>query len=203
MQTFEITATALTLLCIILAVKEKIWTFPLGLIGTAMYFYIFYSQRVYSSMLLQTVFFAFNVYGLYRWTHPKKEESNSDNTLAVSGLTVNQRIITAILIVFLTVVLSFVMSHLNQWLPALFPEAAKSVWIDTYILSASLVAQYLMAVKKWENWIIWLMVDVIATPFYFITVGWVTGLLYLVFVFTSASGIVEWRKSLKNKHKNL
>jgi nicotinamide mononucleotide transporter len=200
MQIFEITAIAVTLLCIILAVKEKIWTFPFGIVGTLMYFYIFFQQRVYSSMTLQAVFLAFNIYGLYKWTHPDKNEAKADNTLAVSSLTNRQRILTVVIIAVLVLALGFVMSNLNNWLPKIFPEPAKYVWIDTFILSASLAGQYLMAVKKWENWVLWLVVDILATPFYFITVGWATGLLYLVFVFTAVSGIIEWRKSLRQNN---
>jgi nicotinamide mononucleotide transporter len=52
-----------------------------------------------------------------------------------------------------------------------------------------------MAVKKLENWAIWFVVDLVSAPFYLITVGWATGILYLVFIFTAIVGWREWRKS--------
>ncbi|MDR1887603.1 MAG: nicotinamide riboside transporter PnuC [Prevotellaceae bacterium] len=199
----EIIASILTFLCILFAVKEKIWTFPIGMIGTAMYFFVFFMQRVYSSMTLQIMFFAFNAYGLYKWTHPgKKDSAKSDNTLAVTLLTSKSRVLTIVIIAVLTMALGYVMSNLNNWLPALFPEEAKYVYIDTSILAASLVAQYLMAIKKLENWAIWFAVDIVSAPFYFITVGWATGILYLVFIFTAVMGWIEWKKSYKSTSKD-
>jgi nicotinamide mononucleotide transporter len=198
MSILEIVATVLTFLCIVCAVKENIWTFPLGMLGTALYFFVFFQSRVYSSMTLQIVFFAFNAYGLYKWKHPAASEVvKDDHTLAVTVMSLRGRIQTLAVILLLTATLTFIMSHLHLWLPTLFPEKAQYVYIDTFILSASLVAQYLMAVKKLENWAIWLVVDLISAPFYFITVGIPTGILYLVFIFTAVSGLIEWNRSYR------
>jgi nicotinamide mononucleotide transporter len=192
----EITASILSFLCILFAVKEKIWTFPIGMISTTMYFFVFFMQRVYSSMTLQIMFFAFNAYGLYKWTHPgKKDIAKSDNTLAVTKLRSQGIILVTIIIAVLTLSLGYVMSNLHNWLPSLFPDEAKYVYIDTAILSASLVAQYLMAIKKLENWAIWFLVDIVSAPFYFITVGWATGILYFIFIFTAVMGWIEWKKT--------
>jgi nicotinamide mononucleotide transporter len=146
------------------------------------------------------MFFAFNAYGLYKWTHPgEKDAAKSDNTLAVTLLRFKGRLLTVVIIAFLTLTLGYVMSNLHNWLPSLFPEEAKYVYIDTAILSASLVAQYLMAVKKLESWAIWFLVDIVSAPFYFITVGWATGILYFVFIFTAVMGWIEWKKSAGKK----
>jgi nicotinamide mononucleotide transporter len=193
----EVISSVLSFACILCAVKEKIWTFPIGMVSTAMYFFVFFMQRVYSSMTLQIMFFAFNAYGLYKWTHPgEKDAAKLDNTLAVTLLKFKGRVITLALIAVLTLALGYVMSHLHNWLPSLFPEEAKYVYIDAAILSASLVAQYLMAIKKLESWAIWFLVDVVSAPFYFITVGWATGILYFVFIFTAVMGWIEWKKSV-------
>jgi nicotinamide mononucleotide transporter len=193
----EIISSILSFFCILFAVKEKIWTFPIGMISTAMYFFVFFMQRVYSSMTLQIMFFAFNIYGLYKWTHPgKKDVAKADNTLAVTVLKSQGRILVIAVIVILTVMLGYVMSNLHNWLPSFFPEEAKYVYLDTAILSASLVAQYLMAIKKLESWALWFLVDVVSAPFYFIIVGWATGILYFVFIFTAVMGWIEWKKNV-------
>ena len=169
-------------------------TFPLGMVATAMYFYIFFEQRVYSSMILQAVFFLFNAYGLYRWTHPASGEANADNQLAVTVCTRPQRWLCVLLVALFTLIWGYVSSRLHIWLPSLFPEPAEYAGIDAFILSASLAGQYLMAIKKLENWVLWLIVDLVAAPFYAITVGWFTGGLYLVFIFTAIAGFRQWRK---------
>jgi nicotinamide mononucleotide transporter len=192
----EVTSSVLTFVCILLAAKEKIRTFPVGMISTAMYFFVFFMQRVYSSMTLQIMFFAFNAYGLYKWTHPgKKDAAKADNTLAVTLLSFKGRVWTATIIAVLTLLLGYVMSNLHNWLPSLFAGEAKYVYLDTAILSASLVAQYLLAIKKLESWAIWFLVDIVSAPFYFITVGWATGILYFVLIFTAVMGWREWKRN--------
>jgi nicotinamide mononucleotide transporter len=192
----EVVSSVLSFLCILFAVKEKIWTFPIGMVSTAMYFFVFFMQRVYSSMILQIMFFVFNAYGLYKWTHPgKKDTAKADNTLAVTLLKYKGRVWIATIIIILTMSLGYVMSNLHTWLPSFFPQKAQYVYLDTAILSASLVAQYLMALKKLESWAIWFLVDVVSAPFYFITVGWATGILYFIFIFTAVMGWKEWKKN--------
>ena len=194
---FESGAVLITFLCVLAAVRQKIITFPLGMAGTGMYFAIFYMQRVYSSMILQVVFFSFNVYGFYKWTHPDPDKADSNNRLSVTILTIGQRATVLFIVILLTCVSGYASSNYHIWFPEFFPEPAKYVFIDAFILSASLVAQYLMAIKKLENWVIWLIIDLIAAPFYFLTVGAGTGLLYTVFIVTAVAGLTGWYKSYK------
>ncbi|MDR2562515.1 MAG: nicotinamide riboside transporter PnuC [Prevotellaceae bacterium] len=193
----EALAVLLTFLCILAAVREKILTFPLGMTATAIYFYIFFIQHVYSSMILQAVFFVFNAYGLYRWTHPASGRANSENRLAVTLCSRRQRMICVLSVIIITVTWGYISGRLHIWIPALFTEPAEYANIDAFILAASLVGQYLMAIKKLENWIFWFTVDIVAAPFYTITVGWFTGTLYLVFIFTAISGFFNWKKNLR------
>jgi nicotinamide mononucleotide transporter len=60
-----------------------------------------------------------------------------------------------------------------------------------------------MAVKKLESWAIWFLVDIVSAPFYFITVGWATGILYFVFIFTAVMGWIEWKKSAASANLEL
>ncbi|MDR1372863.1 MAG: nicotinamide riboside transporter PnuC [Dysgonamonadaceae bacterium] len=195
MGVLEFIAVIFTFVSIVLAVKEKILTFPLAIAGTLLFLCIFFSHRVYSSAVLQLVFLSFNIFGWWRWTHPKEGEAKDDKTLVVSILSWKSRILAFVVSLVLYIILVFIMSHLHTWLPTFFPEEANYVWIDTFILAASLTGQYLMSVKKLENWIFWIAVDIVAAPFYFITVGYATGLMYLAFIFTGFMGFLNWRKS--------
>ncbi|GHV58254.1 nicotinamide mononucleotide transporter [Bacteroidia bacterium] len=193
----ELIAIIFTFASILLAVKEKIYTFPLAIAGTLLFVYIFYSHRVYASASLQLVFLGFNIFGWWRWLHPNKGEEKADKTLAVSRLKFQQLMLTIGITVILYFILVYIMSHLHLWIPAIFTQEARFVWIDNFILASSIVGQYLMAIKKIENWAWWLAVDVIAAPFYFFTVGYPTGLMYLAFIATGIMGLTSWYKSMK------
>ncbi|MDR2466678.1 MAG: nicotinamide riboside transporter PnuC [Prevotellaceae bacterium] len=206
MSKIEIIASAISLLCILCAVREKIATFPLGMCSTALYGYIFFSQRLYSSMSLQAVFFVFNAYGIYKWTHPAEKNAAPDNTLAVTTLDAKARLLALATVALLTLLLGYLTSSLHRLLPALFPDEAFAeippdyrllcIYIDAFLLSASILAQYLMALKKIENWVIWFIVDIISAPLYAATVGAATGILYLVFIVTAIAGFAAWNRSI-------
>jgi nicotinamide mononucleotide transporter len=197
MSALELIAVVFTFTCIALATKEKIWTFPFAIVGTLLFLYLFFRHRVYSSALLQLFFLSFNIFGWWKWTHPKRNEAKADKTLAVSILSWKGRLTTGLVLIGVYAVLALITTHLHTWAPSLFPEEAKHAGIDTFILSASLVSQYLMSIKKLENWVFWIAVDVVAAPFYFLTVGAATGIMYLAFIFTGFLGLLNWRKSYR------
>ncbi|MDR0541507.1 MAG: nicotinamide riboside transporter PnuC [Dysgonamonadaceae bacterium] len=202
MSTLEIIAVVFTFTSIVLAVKEKIWTFPLAIVGILLFLYLFFGHRVYSSAVLQLVFLSFNIFGWWKWTHPKEDETKDDKMLAVSILSWKGRVAVPAISIVLYIGLVFVMSHLHTWLPAIFPNEASYVWIDTFILAASLTGQYLMSIKKLENWVFWIAVDLVAAPFYFFTVGYATGLMYLAFIFTGFMGFSSWKRSYHQTMKS-
>jgi nicotinamide mononucleotide transporter len=197
MSVLEIIAVTFTFFSILLSTKEKIWTFPLALIGTSLFLILFFKHNDYSSAALQLIFIAFNIFGWYHWLYPsKKDQAKADKTLAVSRMSLPFMMLMIAITAVLYFVLVFVMSHVHIWIPIL--EPTRFVWISTFILTASIVGQYLMAVKKLENWAWWIAVDIIAAPYYFFLLELrPTGILYLVFIGTGFLGLHSWKKSYK------
>ena len=193
----EAAATVLTLACIIFAARANIATFTLGVLSTILYFLFFYQARLYSSMALQVIFLCFNIYGYYQWTRPKTGEENDKNQLKVGRYKANKYWLFAGIIVVGTIIWGLIMSHPPTALAIEFAEA-KYPYIDAFILVASLVAQYMLAKKKIENWIIWIIVDVIATGLYAASGAIFTAILYGVLVFNAIYGLYEWKKMYKN-----
>lgn len=194
----EACAVCTSFLCILFAIKEKIATFPFGILSTSLYFFVFYQFHLYSSMLLQLPFFGFNCYGYYKWTHPDNDKKKNGQ-LKVTVCTQRQRWLYGLLIAVGTLLWGTVSSKLNVWWPVLFSEPAQYAYADAFLLVVSLAAQYMVAIKKLENWILWLVVNVVATILYVATEAWFTAALYAVLIGSAIAGWVEWQKSYRTQ----
>ena len=150
----DIVASALGLACVVLAGRNSKYNFWVGYLYTAALFFLFWNKNLYASLLLQPVSLAINVLGHYRWTHPREGEASSkdDKALKVSRLTPAAAVIC--------VVGTLTVAGLWGWtLDKLFP-ADPHPYLDCFVTALILLAQLLSSLKKWECWIVWLLVNI-------------------------------------------
>ena len=148
----DLVSSILGLTCIVLAGRNSKYNFWVGYLYTAALFFLFWNRNLYASLLLQPISLAINILGHWRWTHPKKEEATAKGELKVSMLSWPWRImsISAVLLV----------AGLWGWiLDSLFP-ADPHPYLDCTVTVLILMAQLLSALKKWDCWIAWLLVNV-------------------------------------------
>lgn len=150
----DLVSSLLGLCCVFLAGRNSKYNFWVGYLYTAALFLLFWNKNLYASLLLQPVSLAINILGHYRWTHPRQGEESSQDTksLKVSMLTWPQRayVIGAVLLV----------AGLWGWtLDALFP-ADPHPYLDSCVTVLILMAQLLSALKKWDCWVAWLLVNI-------------------------------------------
>lgn len=194
----EAVTTVLTLACIILAARANILTFALGVISTSLSFILFYQAALYSSMALQVIFFSFNVYGYYKWTRPKTGEENDKNQLKVSRYSNKSTLLLfAAIIAAGTLLWGLFVSHPPAFLANEFADA-KYPYVDAFILVASVVAQFMIAKKKIENWIIWIVVDIVSTVLYAASGVTFMAILYGILIVNAVYGLTEWIKMYQN-----
>lgn len=184
----DLITSVLGLTCVILAGRNSKYNFWVGYLYTAALFIMFFNKNLFASLLLQPVSLAINVLGHYRWTHPKEhEQSTEDNSaLKVSMLTNVQRGF----VIFCVLMIAAVWGWL---LDSIFPSDPHP-YLDSCVTVLILMAQFLSALKKWDCWIAWLIVN-IAQIILHISVGhvfmpMVCG-LYLV---NGIWSLVSWKK---------
>ncbi len=150
----DIVSSVLGLTCVFLAGRNSKYNFWVGYLYTAALFLLFWNKNLYANLLLQPVSLAVNILGHYRWTHPREgEQSSSDaKALKVSGLGWPGRVYCILAVL--------VLSGLWGWtLNSLFP-ADPHPYLDSVVTALILLAQLLSSMKKWECWIVWLLVNI-------------------------------------------
>ncbi|MBP5483466.1 MAG: nicotinamide mononucleotide transporter [Bacteroidales bacterium] len=148
----DLISSLLGLTCVFLAGRNSKYNFWVGYLYTAALFLLFMQRNLYASLLLQPVSLVINMLGHYRWTHPGPEETSDGKTLNVSSLNWTWRIycVAGVLIV----------AGLWGWsLDRLFP-ADPHPYLDSCVTVLILLAQLLSALKKWDCWIAWLLVNI-------------------------------------------
>ena len=150
----DLISSLLGLTCVFLAGRNSKYNFWVGYLYTAALFFLFWNKNLYASLLLQPISLGINIMGHYRWTHPKPQEQSSEDSkaLKVSMLSWPERIMA----VAAVLVIAFVWG----WtLDRLFPSDPHP-YLDSCVTVLILLAQLLSALKKWDCWIAWLVVNV-------------------------------------------
>ena len=192
MNTLEIIAVVFGVVAIWLASKGEVVNFGIGLVNCVLYGILFGREGLYSGMILQGIYFAINLYGLYSWRKPKAEV---DKELKVMWLTVKERVVIVAVIVVTGVLWGMGVKYGAQLLPENIQEPQYPM-VDAILTTASIVAQILLTRKKIDNWVIWVLVDVVYIGL-FLMVGmyWTAG-LYVVYTGIAVNAVKMWNEEL-------
>lgn len=180
-----------------LSAKANVWSWPLGLINVTLFFFLFYQVQLYPDMFLQVFFFVTNLMGWWRWKNPKTGEQDRKLELKVSYMPRQQMVIFSTIGIAGTFVFGALASRLHDIFPMLFSQPSAFPYLDSFVTVMSIVATFLMIQKKVECWIIWIIVDVIATYMYFMKGIKFVGVEYLVFCFLASFGLWNWIREHK------
>jgi nicotinamide mononucleotide transporter len=184
MSTIEIIATISGLACVILTIRQNIWCWPTGLLMVALYIVIFYQAKLYSDMGLQVVYVVLQIYGWYAWLHGGPKNSK----LPVRAMGPTSLAVWCLIGAVLTAALGYTMQR--------FTDASLPYW-DATTTVLSLIAQFLMARKIMESWLLWITVDVLAIGIYAVKDLHLTAGLYAVFLVLATLGYFAWKNDLK------
>ncbi|MGL2962897.1 nicotinamide riboside transporter PnuC [Flavobacterium sp. RSB2_4_14] len=182
----EVTAILFGLLSVWFAKKDIIWVFPTGIINTAIYVYLLWKWSLLGDMMINFYYVVMSIYGWYHWTRKK------DNVVEfpISRMTLSEKkwslIIFVLTIGFVAAVYTF-FDKFTHW----------TSYVDTLVTGIFFVGMWLMARRKIENWILWIIGDFISIPMYFVKGYSFTSIQYLIFTIIAIYGYLEWKKKLQ------
>ena len=173
----ELVAAITSVIGVWLGTTGKRITWPWWALSSALYGVFFYQVEYFASALLQIVFIAAALYGWKDW---------APSGAVAGNLTVRNRMYIAIGTFLSVAALSPLLSNIG----------AAATWSDAFVLIGSLVAQVMMVYEKYESWIVWMVVDVVATIQYAVNEVYFTALIYAMFTVIAVIGWKRWRDSL-------
>lgn len=192
----EVFGAVTGIIYVILEIRQNIWLWPVGIVTSAVYIWIFFTCKFYADMSLQGYYLVISVMGWYWWrrgTGLKKEGENGrvgeeeKKELNVTRVNFRTGVILAIVFVFLYLVMFFGLSRLTD---SPVPE-----W-DSFITSLSIVATWMLARKIYEHWFLWIVVNAVSAVLFIWRGLYPTVILYLVYCIMSFVGFVEWKKTI-------
>lgn len=187
MDWLELTGLISGLLCVWLLIRQNIWTFPIGLVYAVVSVAVFTNARLYADVLLSSYYVIMNAYGWYFWLYGAPRRRTAEHELAVTFMPARQRWVLAALVIVVT--------GLMGWLLDTRTDAALPYWNST-TTTLSFAAMWMTARKYIDNWIVWLVVDVIAAGVYLVQGIELYALLYLVYLGMAVLGWRAWRASM-------
>jgi len=181
----EIIAVIFGFLSVWFSKQNKIWVFPTGMVSTVIFVYLLYKWELLGDMMINAYYFIMSIYGWYVWTN-KVDESH---VTPISRTTKKQKT-TAIFIFIATLIFVYlVYTNFDKW-------TSWVAYVDTFTTAIFFVGMWLMAKRKIENWIFWIVGDIISIPLYFYKGFTFTSFQYLGFTFIAIFGYLAWKKSL-------
>jgi nicotinamide mononucleotide transporter len=194
----EFTAVITGLIAIWLSARAHVWSWPIGIVNVTLAFFLYYQVQLYPDMFLQIFFFITNITGWWRWTHPKPFEEDRKRELQVSFLGWKKFMVLVLIGICGTALLGSMASRLHEWFPGIFPLPSAYPYVDSFIMVMSITTTFYMIEKKIESWIIWIVVDVVATYLYFIKGVKFFAFEYLVFTVIASFGLWHWYREYKS-----
>jgi len=184
----EAVAVFFGLLSVWFAKKENILVYPTGIVSVLIYVYICLFAGLYADMGINGFYFIMSVYGWYKWTR----KDQSDHFIPISKNTVKQHVISVIGVIVFFFILQFVLTN--------YTDSTVPNW-DSATTAIFIVGMWLMALKKIENWIFWIIGDLVSIPLYFHKGLVLTSFQFTVFLVIAILGYLEWRKKLNEQKK--
>lgn len=183
MLLLEWVAAILSAVSVYLSARENIWSWPLAIVSVTMYGFVFVDAGLYSDAGLQVFFCVISIYGWYEWLHGGPRHGR----LHVSRATPRVWLLAGLFGLAFWLLLGSLTSRL---------QGVSLPFLDAGLTTVSVIAQIMMTRKILENWLLWILVDLVYVPMYVYKNLYPTAGLYAVFLVLAVLGFVQWRGSL-------
>jgi nicotinamide mononucleotide transporter len=189
MGSVELAGFVLSLAMVYCNINQIHWGWPLAIASSALYGVVFWNTQLYGEASLQIMFILTSVWGWRQWlrgTQTSQAEAMAvQDALKVTPLLPTERRQALIAMLIAWPLLTFFLSR--------YTDSDVAAW-DGLVTALSLLAQYLLAKKKIENWWVWLAVNVMTVGLMLVKSLWLTALLYLIFAGLSYVGLKAWQR---------
>ena len=187
----ELFAVIMNITSVVYAKRNNILVYPTGLIGTGIFVYILLNFSLLGDTIINAYFFSMSIYGWYFWSR-KKDEVFINQVSTIKRNEVNYLFILGISSL---IFIYFVYEYFDKW-------NDWTAYVDNLTTAIFFVAMWLMAKRKVESWIFWIIGDIITVPLYFYKGLTISSIQYIIFLILAVLGYISWKQILnKNQQK--
>jgi nicotinamide mononucleotide transporter len=184
MSPIEVAGFALSLVMVICSIKELHWSWPLAITSSILYFFVFKDSLLYGEAGLQLVFAGLALWGWWQWL---RKGDDLQPALVIQRLSVRGWWLLIVVSALLWPALALLLQHFTD---------SDVAWWDALPTALSLVGQALLGRKYIENWLVWVVVNVISVALFAHKALWLTCVLYALFSVMSVWGWRTWQRKL-------
>ena len=178
----EIIAVFTAVIYVFLAAKTNRWCFFFGLISSAIYIYLATSLKFYFDSAINIYYVFMSFYGWFSWSN-----TSTGKLQGILKMPKKQFIIILSAGLLLTAILASIVDHFSD---------ASLPYIDAFTTVFAIIATWMVVKKYLENWLIWIVVDLIAAAMYFHKNLFITAALFLLYAIISIVGYKKWKIQL-------
>ena len=182
----ELTAVFFGVVSVLYAKKNNVLVYPSGIVASAIFVYLLIKWGLFGDFIINIFYVSMSIYGWYLWTR----KSNGKALLNISRTNSKEKIIASII---------FIMAFIFIWIIYIAFDRFDNwtAYLDTLTTAIFFSGMWLMAKRKIENWIFWIVGDIITVPLYFYKGLTMSSFLYLIYTFIAVAGYLAWRKSIE------
>ena len=186
---FEIVAVIFGLLSVWFSKNNNILVYPTGMISTSIFTYLLFKWGLLGDMMLNVYYFIMSIYGWYIWTRKK-----NNIVTPISKISNYEKKISLFIFISSLIFVYGIYNYFDKW-------GSLTSYIDNITTAIFFVGMWLMAKRKIENWIFWIIGNVISVPLYFYKGLTFTSLQYFIFTIIAISGYYSWKKILNKSNQ--
>jgi nicotinamide mononucleotide transporter len=199
----EIFGAVTGIIYVFLEIRQTIWLWPVGIVTSAVYIWVFFTSKFYADMTLQGYYLIISCLGWYWWARGNnrrvrdyiknengEKERRSDagrEELKVTRLKPLTGLILSVVFILLYIAMWLVLTRLTD-----SPVPVR----DSFITSLSIIATWMLARKIYEHWYLWIVVNFVSAVLFLTRGLYPTFILYLVYGIMSFVGLIEWKKTI-------
>jgi|TARA_B100000902_G_C27054667_1_gene785952 nicotinamide mononucleotide transporter len=185
----EIIAVVFGILSVWFSKKNNILVYPTGMISTSIFTYLLFKWSLLGDMMINAYYFMMSIYGWYIWTRKV-----NNIVTPISKVSLPEKITSLIIFFFSLSFVYGIYNYFDKW-------GSYTSYIDNFTTAIFFVAMWLMANRKIENWIFWIIGNIISIPLYFYKGLTFTSIQYIIFTVIAISGYYTWKKILDNSNQ--
>ncbi len=165
--------------------KENILVYPVGLVNTIIYIYLSVKGHLFGEASVNFYYTVMSVYGWILWA---KKDQQQHHVVIITTSNAKEWIQQLLFFLVFYVVIYYALTYIkNSFAPLAIP------WADAFASAAAYTGMWLMAKKKVESWIWWIVTNSASIPLYFVKGFVFTSVYYLILLVMAVAGLIEWK----------